>query len=109
MAASDVGEARAAGPSPTAARRRPATRPGRIRDRQHPRRAETARGGVGIGALAEYLARDDVAAGALRELLPGALPVTRKIYALDSPSRHLPPQVRAFVDLLVRDAASPPS
>ena len=67
---------------------------------------EAARGGLGIAELPEYLARDDVAAGALREILPGALPVTRKIYALYLPSRYLPPQVRAFVDLLVRDAKS---
>jgi DNA-binding transcriptional LysR family regulator len=63
---------------------------------------EAARGGLGIAELPEYLARDDVAAGALREVLPGAVPATRKIYALYLPSRYLPPQVRAFVDLLVR-------
>jgi len=67
---------------------------------------EAARGGLGIAELPEYLARDDVAEGALREVLPGAIPVTRKIYALYLPSRYLPPQVRAFVDLLVRDAKS---
>ncbi len=66
---------------------------------------EAARGGLGIAELPEYLAREDVAAGALREVLPGALPVTRKIYALYLPSRYLPPQVRAFVELLVRNAA----
>jgi DNA-binding transcriptional LysR family regulator len=65
---------------------------------------EAARGGLGIAELPYYLARDDVAAGALREVLPGALPATRKIYALYLPSRYLPPQVRAFVDLLARDA-----
>jgi DNA-binding transcriptional LysR family regulator len=40
----------------------------------------------------------------LREVLPGTLPATRKIYALYLPSRYLPPQVRAFIDLLVRNA-----
>jgi DNA-binding transcriptional LysR family regulator len=69
---------------------------------------EAARGGLGIAELPSYLARDDVAAGSLREILPGALPATRKIYALYLPSRYLPPQVRAFVDLLVRDAKSQP-
>ena len=63
---------------------------------------EAARGGLGIAELPDYLARDDVAAGALREVLPGALPATRKIYAVYWPSRYLPPQVRALVDLLVR-------
>ncbi len=68
---------------------------------------EAVRGGLGIAELPDYLARDDVAAGSLREVLPGSLPVTRKIYALYLPSRHLPPQTRAFIDLLVRDAKSP--
>ena len=67
---------------------------------------EAVRGGLGIAELPEYLARDDVAAGVLREVLPGAVPTTRKIYALYLPSRYLPPQVRALVELLVRDAKS---
>jgi DNA-binding transcriptional LysR family regulator len=67
---------------------------------------EAARGGLGIAELPDYLARDDVATGLLREVLPGALPATRKIYVLYLPSRFLPPQVRAFVELLVRDATS---
>lgn len=67
---------------------------------------EAARGGLGIAELPDYLARDDAAAGALREVLPGAVPATRKIYALYLPSRYLPPQVRALVELLVRDAKS---
>lgn len=66
---------------------------------------EAALGGLGIAELPDYLARDDLAAGSLREVLPGALPATRKIYAVYLPSRHLPPQVRAFVELLVRGRA----
>jgi len=65
---------------------------------------EAARAGLGIVELPDYLARDDAAAGSLRELLPGAVPTTRKIYALYLPSRYLPPQVRAFVDLLASEA-----
>ena len=67
---------------------------------------EAARAGLGIAELPEYLAQSDVAAGALREVLPGSVPTTRKIYALYLPSPHLPPQVRAFVELLVRAAKS---
>ena len=63
---------------------------------------EAALGGLGIAELPDYLARPDTAAGSLREVLPGALPSTRKIYAVYLPSRYLPPHVRAFVDLLVR-------
>ncbi len=70
---------------------------------------EAARGGLGIAELPDYLAREDAAAGSLREVLPGALPVTRKIYAVYLPSRYLPPQVRAFVDLLAHDARARPS
>lgn len=70
---------------------------------------EAARGGLGIAELPWYLARDDAAAGALREVLPGAVPTARKVYALYLPSRYLPPQVRAFVDLLVHDAGPRPS
>jgi DNA-binding transcriptional LysR family regulator len=69
---------------------------------------EAARGGLGIAELPEYLAHDDVAAGSLREVLPGGVPVTRKIYALYLPSRYLPPQVRAFLDVLARDVTSRP-
>lgn len=67
---------------------------------------EAALAGLGIAELPHYLARDAVAAGGLREVLPGAVQATRKIYALYLPSRHLPPQVRAFVEVLVRDAAT---
>ena len=70
---------------------------------------EAARGGLGIAELPDYLACDDVAAGSLREVLPGALPATRRIYALYLPTRYLPPQVRAFIDMLVPDAPSRPS
>jgi LysR family transcriptional regulator, transcriptional activator for dmlA len=66
---------------------------------------EAARGGLGVAELPDYLAHDDVAAGSLREVLPGALPATRKIYALYLPSRYLPPQVRAFVELLATKAS----
>jgi DNA-binding transcriptional LysR family regulator len=65
---------------------------------------EAARADVGIVELPEYLAVDDVAAGHLREVLPGAVPVVRKIYAVYLPSRYLPARVRACVDALVHDA-----
>ena len=67
-----------------------------------------ARGGHGIAGLPNKLARGEAAAGLLREVLPDALQAARKLYALYLPARCLPPQVRALVDLLVRDATSRP-
>ncbi len=62
---------------------------------------EAARASLGIAELPAYLAADDVAAGHLREVLPGAIPVTRKLFALYPPSRFIAPKVRALVDALV--------
>jgi DNA-binding transcriptional LysR family regulator len=64
---------------------------------------EAARASVGIAELPEYLALKDVEEGRLREILPGAIPATRKIYVLYLPSRHLPRRVRTVVDALVRE------
>jgi len=61
---------------------------------------EAALAGLGIAELPEYLTVDDVQAGRLREVLPGTMPATRKIYAVYLPSRYLPAHVRACVDLL---------
>ena len=62
---------------------------------------EAARAGLGIAELPGYLAEVDVAAGALREVLPGWIPVRRRVFAVYLPSRYLPARVRAFVAFLV--------
>jgi len=64
---------------------------------------EAARASVGIAELPVYLAVQDVEEGRLREILPGSIPATRKIYALYLPSRHLPRRVRTLVDAFVRE------
>jgi DNA-binding transcriptional LysR family regulator len=63
---------------------------------------EAALGGLGIVALPEYLAAFDVAAGRLREILPGSVPTTRRIYVMYLPSPFLPPHVRVCVEALTR-------
>jgi len=64
---------------------------------------EAARTGLGVVELPRYLAVRDIAEGRLHEVLPGAIPTARKIYALYLPSRYVPPRVRAVVDALVHD------
>jgi DNA-binding transcriptional LysR family regulator len=65
---------------------------------------EAGRAGLGIVELPEYLASADVAAGSLREVVPGAIPATRKVYAIYFAHRHLSANVRVLIDALVRRA-----
>jgi DNA-binding transcriptional LysR family regulator len=66
---------------------------------------EAALGGLGIVVLPHYLAEDAVAGGRLREVMPGSVPATRRIYVVYLPSPFLPPHVRAGVDALTRALA----
>ena len=63
---------------------------------------EAALGGLGLVALPHYLASDEVAAGRLSEVLPGAVPATRRVFVLHLPSPFQPPSVRACVNALTR-------
>jgi len=54
--------------------------------------------GVGIANAAAFIVRDELARGALVELLPGYTLKPRELYALYPQNRHLSPKVRAFVD-----------
>jgi DNA-binding transcriptional LysR family regulator len=67
---------------------------------------EAALGGLGIVVLPHYLAGDEVAAGRLREVMPGSVPATRRIFVLYLPSPFQPPHVRACVDALTRGLAA---
>jgi len=63
--------------------------------------------GAGIVALFDFLARDELAAGTLVEVLPEHPSTTWPIHALYPHNRHLLPKVRAFVDFLVELFAVP--
>ncbi|MCE3263994.1 MAG: LysR family transcriptional regulator [Pseudoduganella sp.] len=54
--------------------------------------------GAGIANAAAFILRDELASGALVEVLPGYTPKPRELYALYPQNRHLSPKVRAFVD-----------
>ncbi|AUX36620.1 MULTISPECIES: LysR family transcriptional regulator [Sorangium] len=68
---------------------------------------EATRAGLGLAELPAYLVADDVAAGRLREVLAGWLPVRRRVVAVYLPSRFLPARVRAFVDHLAGALRAP--
>ncbi|WP_342118723.1 LysR family transcriptional regulator [Pseudoduganella sp. OTU4001] len=54
--------------------------------------------GVGIANAAAFILREELASGALMEVLPGYTAKPRELYALYPQNRHLSPKVRAFVD-----------
>jgi DNA-binding transcriptional LysR family regulator len=63
---------------------------------------EAARAGIGIAAIAEFVATDDLRAGRLRQVLTDWSSAETPIHAVYPTARHLSPVVTAFVDL-VRD------
>jgi DNA-binding transcriptional LysR family regulator len=67
---------------------------------------EAALGGLGLVVLPHYLADDEVAAGRLREVMPGSVPATRRIFVVYLPSPFQPPHVRACVEALTRGLAA---
>ncbi|MFA4914609.1 MAG: LysR family transcriptional regulator [Burkholderiaceae bacterium] len=59
--------------------------------------------GLGIGLLPAYAARDELRAGTLQTVLKGytlAPSPGNTLYAVTSPTRYMPPQIRAFLDYL---------
>ena len=58
--------------------------------------------GLGIALVPEWLARAELRAGRLTEVLGGFLPdpATTPLHALYAPGPYTPPKVRAFVDYL---------
>lgn len=64
--------------------------------------------GVGIAFLPRFLVRDDLASGALVEVLEGRAPPPMPICALYPSRRQLAPRVRAFLDLLIDRTAQAP-
>jgi DNA-binding transcriptional LysR family regulator len=58
--------------------------------------------GVGISLLPEYSLGDDLAAGRIREIMPGYAVASRPIYALYRYSRYIPNKIRVFTDFVDR-------
>ncbi|MBB4304693.1 DNA-binding transcriptional LysR family regulator [Rhodobium orientis] len=56
--------------------------------------------GLGFASVPEFVARDDIASGALVEVLGGFQSDDIGVYALYPHRRHLPGKVRAFIDFL---------
>ncbi len=56
--------------------------------------------GVGAGLLPDYLCREDLIAGRLREALPGWRPPPGIVHAMYPPRRALVPAVRSLLDFL---------
>jgi DNA-binding transcriptional LysR family regulator len=65
-----------------------------------------ARLGHGVVFLPTYLVGDDLRAGRLVRILPGALELEASLYALYPQSQHPSPKVRALIDFLA-DALGP--
>lgn len=66
-----------------------------------------ARSGAGLAQTYRFIVEDDLARGALVELLPSHGGTSRPFYLLYPHARHLPLRVRTFVDFLV--ARFPPA
>lgn len=63
------------------------------------------RAGTGVGLLPDYLCRDDLRDGRLRQLLPGWASPPGIFHAVFPSRRGLLPSVRAFLDLLAEHVA----
>ncbi|MCI5074752.1 LysR family transcriptional regulator [Oricola sp.] len=55
---------------------------------------------LGFAMCPDFIVRDDLASGALRELLPGSTTAAAGIYVVYPHRRYLPAKVRALVDFL---------
>jgi DNA-binding transcriptional LysR family regulator len=62
---------------------------------------ETLKAGAGIGQLPSFLADSDVAAGNLVQVLPRWEALAGTVYFVYPASKHVPPRVTAFRDLLL--------
>ncbi|MFT4172287.1 MAG: LysR family transcriptional regulator [Rhodocyclaceae bacterium] len=60
-----------------------------------------ARGGMGLVYLPRWLVDDDLAAGRLEQVLPGAL-LAPTLYAAYTSRKYMAPKVRTFIDFVVQ-------
>lgn len=68
---------------------------------------EAARAGAGIAELPRYLAAEDLAHGALVEVLPGTMPARRRVYAVYLPARPQAARVRVVIERLIAALGQP--
>ncbi|HNC67473.1 MAG TPA: substrate binding domain-containing protein, partial [Thauera aminoaromatica] len=84
----------------------------RTRPAVHTNSGDTCRAmalaGQGVILQPGFLVAEDLAAGALVELMPAYRSVTLGIYALYPTRKFVPPKVRALVDFLAERFAAPP-
>ena len=59
--------------------------------------------GCGIVMVAEVLAREALAVGALVPVLPGFDPPSRPVHMLFVPGRQQTPKLRSFIDAVIRE------
>lgn len=59
-------------------------------------------GGMGIAVTAAFIVREQLASGALVQVLPGHTMAPRNLYALYPHGRHVPPKVRALIDFALQ-------
>lgn len=59
-------------------------------------------GGMGIAVTAAFIVREQLASGALMQVLPGHTLAPRNLYALYPHGRHVPPKVRALIDFALQ-------
>jgi len=64
---------------------------------------DAAAAGLGIALLPDFLVADDLAAGRLRQVLPGLDAGDVNIFALYPTRRLLEPRVRRFIDLMAEE------
>lgn len=64
---------------------------------------DAAAAGLGIALLPDFLVAEDLAAGRLRQVLPGRDAGDVNIFALYPTRRLLEPRVRRFIDLMAEE------
>ncbi len=64
--------------------------------------------GLGLVLLPMFIAAEALRAGTLIPVLPEAIPLPYRIYAVYPPTRHVSAKVRSFIDHLVRHIGDPP-
>jgi DNA-binding transcriptional LysR family regulator len=67
---------------------------------------EAARAGAGIAALPSFLAKEDLASGALVPILPRRSASPAAVWLVQPPARNVPARVKVFAELLLASLSS---